>query len=492
MVEIPIVLDPKSDKPIYLQLYEALRQAIGAGQLRAGDNFPSTRDLSRKLGVSRHTILKATELLVGHGYLESNNQSLKIIRNEDHENQFENLPSSEQISLPPSAMSRFGHKVMAEQNVNLASELNFAASPFEELPVDQWRKILLKHLREGFNPVEFELVSDPLGYLPLREAIASYLNRFRSLRCLPANVIIFAGPMSALDFTTRLIINDGDSVILENPVFQHARRMFVAHGAKVIPIPVDQDGLIVEKLNALDEPARLIYLTPAHHDPTGAVLTLDRRKSLLEWAKTTGTFILEDGFDSEYWYKMRPLPAIQGLDENESVIYFSSFWRALFPVSRVSFAVFPNRWLPAVKALKGMLEREVPVLEQKVITDLLLEGYLERHLRRSHRLFAHRRQELMMALIKQFGSRVVIAKESSGMNMLIQLHLDSSEEEILAAAQAAELPLISTRQYYMSDPVAKQYLVPFAHLDDQKILTTTKNFAEALLQGMPSLSGREG
>jgi GntR family transcriptional regulator/MocR family aminotransferase len=479
MVDIPIVLDSASDKPIYLQLYEALRQAIADGQLKSGEPFPSTRDLSRKLGVSRHTVLKATELLVGHGYLESNNQTLKIIRSEDHQSQFVESPKVV-TELPPNALSHFGHRVVDGRGPKLAAELNFGASPFEELPVDQWRKILLKHLRDGFNPIEFELVGDRLGYMPLREAIASYLNRFRSLRCHPDNVVIFSGPSSALDFVARLMIDPGDKVILENPGFQIARRIFIANGAEVVPIPVDSEGLIIDKLQDVDPGAKLIYLTPAHHDPTGAVLTMERRKALIEWSKRTGSFIVEDGFDSEYWYKMRPLPAIQGLDDNDCVIYLSSFWRALFPVSRVGFAIFPDRWMPIVQELKSMLEREVPVLEQKVITDFLLEGYMERHLRRSHRLYAHRRQEMIISLTKQFGSKVSMGKESGGMNLLIELNVDATEEEILAAARNAKLPLLSTREYYILDPVPKQFLLPFAHLDDEQILNAAKDFAAHL------------
>jgi GntR family transcriptional regulator / MocR family aminotransferase len=149
MVDIPIVLDPASDKPIYVQLYEALRQAVANGSLKAGETFPSTRDLSRKLGVSRHTILKATELLIGHGYLESNNQTLRVIRNEDHQTQFAQV-AKPVSGLPPNAVSRFVRRVVQGKESGLPEELNYGASPFEELPVDQWRKILLKHLRDGF------------------------------------------------------------------------------------------------------------------------------------------------------------------------------------------------------------------------------------------------------------------------------------------------------------------------------------------------------
>lgn len=480
MVDIPIVLDSSSEKPIYVQLYEALRRAISDGQLKAGETFPSTRDLSRKLGVSRHTVLKATELLVGHGYLESNNQTLRVIRSEDHQVQFQSEPRPV-AALPPDAVSRFARRVVEQPAPNLSAELNYGASPFEELPVDQWRKILLKHLRDGFNPIEFEVVGDRLGYMPLREAIAAYLNRFRSLRCHPENVVIFAGPSSALDFVTRMMVDPGDTVILENPGFQVARRAFSAAGASIAPADVDAEGVVVEKLYDIAQEPKLIYVTPAHQDPTGAVLSMERRKALVEWSKRTGGFIVEDGFDSEYWYKMRPLPAIQGVDDNDCVVYLSSFWRALFPVSRVAFAIFPERWMPVVRELKSLLEREVPVLEQKVIADFLLEGYMERHLRKSHRLYAHRRQEMIIALTKQFGSRVSMAKESSGMNLLIELNLDNSEEEILDAARQSNLPLVSTREYYIVNPRPRQFLIPFAHIDETQILPITKAFATALL-----------
>lgn len=277
------------------------------------------------------------------------------------------------------------------------------------------------------------------------------------------------------------MVDPGDTVILENPGYLVARRAFSVAGANIVPAGVDDQGVVVDKLAEITEEPKLIYVTPAHQDPTGAVLSMERRKSLVEWSKRTGGFVVEDGFDSEYWYKMRPLPAIQGVDDNDCVIYLSSFWRALFPVSRVAFAIFPDRWMPVVRELKGLLEREVPVLEQKVITDFLLEGYMERHLRKSHRLYGHRRQEMIIALTKQFGGRVSMARESSGMNLLIELNLDKSEEEILDAARTANLPLVSTREYYIINPVPRQFLVPFAHIDDAQILPIAKHFAALLL-----------
>ncbi len=491
--DIPMILG-SSDKPLFIELYEILRDAILDGRLEGGQVLPSTRDLARKLGVSRHTVLKSTKLLVTQGYLDSSEQSLKVFASNNSVSTTTESAGDAEFALdtdgtfdcsavvaePISAefVSRFAQNLMSLKGSFRFPEMNFAPTPEDPTPLEQWQRIFVNCAKES------SLDSDvpPLGLEALRVAISKYVNRFRSLKCKPSNVVIFAGPTAALDFIGRMTLDPGDSILMENPGFKHARNVFSTYRAEIDTIDVDSDGIAVERLKQYPKQAKFLYVTPAHQNPTGATMSLDRRRELLAWSAETGTTIIEDGYDSEYWHrKSRPVPAIQGLDENDSVIYLASFWRVLLPVTRISFAVFPDKWMDLVQKFKGMLERDVNLLEQQVLAEFIEKGLYERALRKNQRVLSYRRQQLVISLMRHFGQKVSIATEDSGTNLLVTFKSDSSDEEIQEAAYTANLPLISTGSYYVSGAVPKQFLLPFSNIKDDCIDSIISAFAKSIL-----------
>lgn len=486
--DIPIVLGV-SDKPLFIELYEILRDAILDGRLEGGQVLPSTRDLARKLGVSRHTVLKSTKLLVTQGYLDSEDQSLRVFSRESSSgNSVVDTAADCDFSPPvePSAvisaslLSSFGQSLLLSKGDARFPQSNLSPSLEDSTPLEQWRRIMVEVIKESRTACDpFEC--DPLGYEPLREAISKYLNRFRSTRCKPSNVVVFSGPTAALEFIARLAIDRGDSIFMEDPGFKHARDVFGSHGAQIEAVGVESDGIDVRQLAQSEKEAKFVYVTPAHQNPTGATMSLDKRRQLLKWAAYTNTTIIEDGYDSEYWHRRsRPVPAIQGLDEHGIVVYLASFWRVLLPVTRISFAVFPDSWMPVVTKYKEMKELDVNFLEQQVLTEFLERGLYERALRKNQRLLSYRRQQLVIALMKHFAQRISIATEDSGTNLIVTFKTECSTEEILDAATTASLPLVSTASYYISAPVDKQFLVPFSNLQDNSIDSIIANFAGKL------------
>ncbi len=363
--------------------------------------------------------------------------------------------------------------------MELFAELNYGAPTVDQLPLTRWKEMLYRATRfQDGNMLAYH--SDPFGYMPLREAIANYLIRSRSVNCTPDRIAIFSGAQGALDLVGRLLIDDGDAVALENPGFPGARRSMLTHGAEIVPIPVDGQGMIVEHLQSINERIKLVYVTPSHHDPTGVVLSLPRRIALLDWAKRTNAFIIEDDYDSEYRYGDKPMPSLQGLDESDCTIYLSTFWKVLYPVVRIGYIVLPRRMVRLMGRAKALIERDFPLLEQKALADFIDEGHLERHIKRTRVFYAKRRAALVQAVTKQFGKRIYISPVTAGMHLLVRFGEGFETEKVLAAARDAKVSLVSTSHHYVAHQRDGEYLMGFAHLPEENIHETVQKFANNL------------
>jgi len=257
-----------------------------------------------------------------------------------------------------------------------------------------------------------------------------------------------------------------------------ARHAFLSHGARLHPVAVDEAGIRLETLPARQ--ARLLYVTPSHQFPTGAVLSLPRRLELLVWAEKTGTLILEDDYDSEFRYCGRPIPSLQGLAQRESVLYAGTFSKVLFPSLRIGYLVVPRALADAFERAKWLMDRHTPTLEQGALTDFINEGHLERHLRRMRTLYDRRRQKLVTALHAQFGARVSIMGENSGMHLMIQLRSPWSNEEVVRRAAGAGVGLLNARMYYVGQGGRGEFVLGYAMLTERRIQEGVRRLAKAL------------
>jgi GntR family transcriptional regulator / MocR family aminotransferase len=245
------------------------------------------------------------------------------------------------------------------------------------------------------------------------------------------------------------------------------------------PVPVDEAGLQLDGLPS--KPPKLLYVTPSHQFPTGAVLSLPRRLELLAWAEQSGTLILEDDYDSEFRYGGRPIPSLQGLAQNANVIYIGTFSKVLFPALRIGYLVVPAALAGVFEKAKWLTDRHTPLLEQRALCDFITEGYLERHLRRMRTLYDRRRQKLVGTLQTHFGERVTIMGANSGIHLMVRLQSKWSDVEVTRRAAAAGVGLINARIYHLGSCRGDEFVIGYAPLSERRIQEGIKRLAKALL-----------
>jgi GntR family transcriptional regulator / MocR family aminotransferase len=260
--------------------------------------------------------------------------------------------------------------------------------------------------------------------------------------------------------------------------------VFLAHGAELLPAPVDDSGIVVDALTSNSKGGlKLVYVTPSHQFPTGVTLTLPRRLDLLCWAEKTGVMIVEDDYDSEFRFGSRPIPSLQGLAGGGSVIYIGTFSKVLFPSLRVGYLVAPPPLARVVTRAKWLADRQTPMIEQRVLADFINEGHLERHLRRMRTIYDRRRQTLVHALETHFGDRVTILGENAGMSLMIRLRCKLDDEEVTRRARASGVGLVSARPYYLDEERPGnmgEFVLGYAGLSERRIREGARRLAKIL------------
>ncbi|MBD2103972.1 PLP-dependent aminotransferase family protein [Leptolyngbya sp. FACHB-261] len=489
-MDFAISLDPQQPLPLHRQLYAELRQAILTGRLTPGQRLPSTRSFAQLLGISRATVTLSYEQLLSEGYLQAVVGSGTFVCQQLTDELLRPAP----IATPLQAVQAGEpHLTLSDYAISLSrialfepplldAQISFRGQPdLDALPLQQWRQLLSRHC-QAHEQAMLDYCPDLLGYRPLREAIARYLARSRAVQCDPDQVLIVNGSQQALDLLTRILINRGDRVALEDPGYPGARRVFLAQGADLCPIPVDETGLQVEQLSQLGGGVKLVYVTPSHQFPTGVVLSLPRRLELLDWAQHTGAMVIEDDYDSEYRYGSRPIPALQGLDQGNSVLYIGTFSKVLFPALRIGYLVVPRCLVKLLARARWLADRQTPLLEQYALTDFINEGHLERHIHRMRRLYDQRRQVLVQALQSHLPGQATILGENAGMHVVVRLQTSLSDLEVVARAAQVGVGLVSTRNYYLQPRCATEteFLLGYAALQASDLQEGVHRLAQVL------------
>jgi GntR family transcriptional regulator/MocR family aminotransferase len=483
-MDFPIELDHAGKQPLYRQLSAALRQAIQTGRLRPGDQLPATRDIAGSLGLARGTVVRAYNELLSSGHAEGKTGTGTIISKDLPKETIANLEwQNHQSSGENNGLSDFAHRLENIPKVESTSadlpELNYGCAPQNLLPIRQWREILLSHCRPQ-DQAQLSYVSEPFGYRPLREAVARFLTRTKAVRCHPDQVIMFSGPQQALNAIATLLLDRGDNVVVENPGYVGAREVFLAHGANLRAQSIDENGIVTHGLREVDQ-CKIVHVSPSCHDPSGVVMSNDRRGALLDFAKKSGAFIVEDAWDTDYRYFGPAVPSLQGMSDGQSVIYLYTFWKVLFPLTTACATIIPAHLIPAFTRAKLLLERQFPVLEHYALTDFVNEGILDSHIMKTRKIYQQRRQELFHALSTAFRKDIYLPQRSAGLHLVARFHLEKSEEQILEAAKQADLPMVSTRLYYTHDFVRNEFLIPFSCQPDETIADRVQSFAQSLL-----------
>lgn len=485
-MELTLRLDYGSQAPLHQQVYTELRAAILSGRLLPGQRVPSTRSLSRSLGISRTTVTLSYEQLLSEGYLEAQHGSGTFVCRQlpDELLHTERIATHPKAESSPIQLSRYAH-YLAETPFALQPEptveisFRYGRPALKQFPIALWRKLLARRCRADSEWLDYAL--EPQGYYPLREAIAQYLSRARAVQCNPQQIVMTNGTQQALDLVLRVLLEPGNTIALEDPGYISARKVFLSHGANLLPIPVDESGLIVEKLNHLvTDSLRLIYVTPSHQFPTGATLSLARRLELLKWANQAGALILEDDYDSEYRYGDRPIPALQGLDKSGSVLYIGTFSKVLFPSLRMGYLVLPPQLVPLIAHAKWLSDRQLSMLEQQVLADFITEGHLESHIRKMRAHYDRARQVLVQALQSKFGNQVKILGEKAGIHVMVRFFLSISDREILQRAEAVSVGIMPAAPHYLGAGGTGEFILGYSELDETTIVQGIDRLASVL------------
>ncbi len=269
------------------------------------------------------------------------------------------------------------------------------------------------------------------------------------MRCDAGQVLIVNGSQQALDVAARVLVNPGDVVATEDPGYRGARAVFHAVGARIVPVPCDSEGI---RVSCIPESARIIYVTPSHQFPTGAVMSAARRLELLALANRTGAVIIEDDYDSEFRYEGRPLAALQGLDEGGRVIYMGTLSKVLLPALRLGYLVAPPALQPSITAAKWLTDRHVALLYQAVLAHFIDEGHFERHLRRMRKVYETRRATMLAAFAEHFGDRATITGTESGMHILVNIAGVADADRFIEEARRNGVGIYSAAPYYAGEP----------------------------------------
>jgi GntR family transcriptional regulator/MocR family aminotransferase len=452
-------------------------RSIESGELPPGSPLPPSRELAKQLGVSRDTVVRGFSDLQSMFYIESSSTRGFFVSRRDYEGATEGARLPEPGSI---RLSAYGQRLLTGRQRFLFtpdfSPLNYGAPPRDLLPMRRWQ-FHLKTFAESVT--QFSFKPEVFGLAELRESMAGFLNRSKMLGCTSNDIMLFSGTLTAMNLLCRLLVNPGEIVAVEEPGFGGFRNIATEHGCELLKIPVDQDGMLVDMLEEASN-VRLVYLTPAHHDPTGVVLSEARRKQLLAWAQKNDAWIIEDDFDGHFSYDTkRPLPCLKSLDKNNRVIYLSSLWKVLYPLSSIGYCILPKQLIALVEKVKINSDGFSEILAQRVLASMIDEGYLERHIRRLQNIYKNRRTSLIYELKKAFGHRIAIQGETKGTYSLVTF-LDWTDEAILQAARISGLPLISIASYYFEDAPEGEFIVDFSCIPEDEMSKIVLKFGKIL------------
>lgn len=488
-MDFTINININSEIALHRQVYIELKQAILTGRLKPAEKIPSTRALADILGLSRTTVTQSYEELISEGYLETIKGSGTFISEHLPEKLLQTKSTTtlkrEIISTNITVkLSKYGQKLtripLIPKSENIKISFDAWSPDLKYFPLKEWGKLLSRFCRSEENEL-LGYDTDPLGYWPLREAIAKYLNRARAVNCNGSQVIIVNGSQQGLDFVARAFIDAGDIVAIEDPGYLGAKQSFTAYGAKLQPIKVDNNGFMVDQLKAKSKkPVKLVYLTPSHQFPTGVVLSLPRRLELLAWATEKNLLIIEDDYNSEYRYSGRPIPALQGLNHNNNVIYIGTFSKVLFPALRVGYLVVPPALVKIFSQIKYLADRLTPMMEQSVLTEFINNGSLERHIRKMRTIYHVRRKVMVTALTEHFGHNIEIVSENAGMHLMVRLKSKLVEQEIIERAANKGIEIISAQNYYLKPNRKNEFIFGYATLTEKTINDGIAKLARSL------------
>ena len=477
---VSLSIDRETDQPLFRQLHNALRRLILDGVVTPGDRLPSTRMLATKLRLSRSSVVAVYEQLLAEGCIEGRPGAGTFVSRDMPQPPAAPLAPCEaavlQADRPNPATRYAGLKPGRDQFDPVP--FNIGRCTVDERTLAIWRRLTMQTLRR-VDPLWLGY-SDPRGSPRLRQALAGYLRAARGVQCDPAQIMILSGVQQAIDLVVKVLVEPGDAVWIEDPTYPALHGALQAARANIIPVPVDDHGLVVSEGVAACPTARAVYVTPSHQSPTGVVLSMARRLELLAWARQAGSWVIEDDYDSEFRYAGRPVASLQGIDRGERVIYMGTFSKVLFPGLRLGYAVIPYELLDAMSGARYVTDRHAPGLTESVVTDFIEQGHFGAHLRRMCASYGAARDVLVAAIKAQLGAFLDVELPDQGMQVMARLRQGLDDVAVARSALAHGVAVRPVSRLYLAAPPQPGLILGFTGFDTPALLAGVDRLGTAL------------
>ncbi|MEO0857102.1 MAG: PLP-dependent aminotransferase family protein [Bacteroidota bacterium] len=462
--------DGASQAPLYHRLRDHLRALILREHLSAGARLPASRVLARDLGVSRTTVELAYDELVAEGFVaRRRGAGTFVVDLLPTRPTPPALPEPDASTLPSSSLSTLGHRLTTLLRYRDAPETPVGFAPClpsdDVFPLAAWNRLVTAVLHERGR--DLQRSSPLLGDVGLRTALADHLARTRRVQCTPAQLLIVTSTQQALSLLARVLVDPGDAVWMEDPAYLGARAAFA--DARLVPVPVDDDGLDVKVgLDAVPD-ACLAYVTPSHQYPTGVTLSAERRVALLDWAAQTGAWIVEDDYDSEFRHVGQPLAPLQSFDRAGRVIYVGTFNKVLFPGLRLGYVVLPESLVDVIERAVEAFGGQPSALVQATVAAFVERGHFAAHLRRTREVYRRRRTALLDAAQTDLGTLVTLGPTDTGLHVCARLPAHTNDLAVSARAAAAGLHVPPLSPCYVGPMSSPGLLLGYAGVNEHAL-----------------------
>ena len=476
--------DPAHDAlPLHVRIRLAVRQLILDGALNVGQALPASRALSASLGVSRGTVEEAYSQLHVEGFIERRTGSGTFVSE-----QVQHLPGRGVVrrasaAKPVLRLSQRGTAMFASGGLrDFVVPRAFAPGVPEtrNFPLHTWERLQRLELKQ--YGTQALLHSAPQGIETLRRAIADYVNLERGAHATPDRVLILTSSQQALTLCANVLLDAGDRIFVEDPVYHGARKAFDAAGLACVPVPLDADGMKVELLQAAqaEAGAKAVFLTPSHQFPTGATLALDRRLAIIEWAQREQAWIIEDDYDSEFHYASKPKACVQGLDPHERTIYIGTFSKSLFPGLRIGYMILPSQLVQPMTVARTLLDGHSAPISQLTLARFIEGGHFGAHIRTMRAVYAERRDVLERLVRTHLADFLEPRVPTGGMQMPCLLTPPIPEAVAVATAKRAGIDLLGLTALHASDKHRSGFLMGFAAHTPGEMEVGVKKLAHVL------------
>lgn len=473
------ISDPANGSlPLHERIQRAIRTLILEGTLSHGKALPASRALATSLNVSRDTVEAAYSSLHAEGFIERQtgrgsfvSSSARFLKPRIRQHP----PTAETRKAKLSARGKVIYESGGIREFSSPRPLAPGIPETRLFPIPTWERLQRQVLKEYQHKILEQ--SPPQGMERLRRAIAEYVNLERGTRASAEQVIVLTSSQQALALCSHVLLDNGESIVIEDPTYQGAHKAFKAAGLHPVPVPLDEKGISVDALNSLTEPARAIYLTPSHQYPTEVTLSLDRRLAVIDWANRHAAWIIEDDYDSEFHYEGKPMACLQGLDAYNRTIYIGTFTKSLFPGLRIAYMIVPSELTEPFTMARTLMDGHTASITQLTLAKFLEGGHFGAYIRKMRNVYVARRDKLASLMDEYLSDYVVYATPAGGMQMPCHLRHGLSEKDIATAARRADIDMLGLTGLYAGSPASTGFLMGFAAYTEREIEDAVKKLA---------------